>query len=470
MDDNNSLDRLTGDGETVRAVFEQAPVLLLAVDGPRLTFSAANAAYRQLYPKFALGVSVWDTSPEVIDQQIHEMFARVYQTGEPIDAREWRVQIDVDGTGVREFYFDMLVTPRLDTDGTVVGIQIVGQDATERVRSRQAIQQRARDLQDRYETVRDAGTAMQRALLSPDVPILPDADIAAAYLVATEDTAAGGDWFDVIARDDSDDVCLVVGDVVGHGVRAAAVMAQLRTAVRMQLHSGAGIAATLTAVDRFAATIPGADATTICVVRLDSSTGDIEYCTAGHPPPLVVTVEGSATYLQPTGARPLGVGDEFAVGTSHLAEGEVVLLYSDGLVERPGRQLPAGTAEIADIAARVLHPTVGFPLDPAQAPVQRLCSQAVEMLIRATGYSDDITLLAAQRRTPPTPLHADMPADDHAERSVRRQLREWLQAAGGDFVNGQILEHGHRIRRQRSRTRLRRNGTGPRRRRRDTAQ
>ena len=235
-------------------------------------------------------------------------------------------------------------------------------------------------------------------------------------------------------------VVLVVGDVVGHGVHAAAVMAQLRTATRMQLSTGAGIGQSLEAVDRFAADVAGAKSATVCVVRLNPTTGDLDYCTAGHPPPLVIGTDGTPRYLEPTGAGPLGSGRGFATRTAHLGVGDVVLLYSDGIIERPGRSPSASTAEVAYVTARVLGGQ-GSPLAPPQAPVQRLCSQALELLVRPTGYSDDVTLLAAQRRLPPPPLHVVLRADAHAEPTMRTQLRSWLRMLGADHTSGDVLEH-----------------------------
>ena len=125
---------------------------------------------------------------------------------------------------------------------------------------------------------------MQQALLAATVPVVPGADITADYLVATEDTAAGGDWFDAIALGDR--LVLIVGDVVGHGVEAAAVMSQLRTALRMQIVAGHSITEALEAVNRFREHVPGSNSATLCVGSLDHTTGEFQYCTAGHPPPL----------------------------------------------------------------------------------------------------------------------------------------------------------------------------------------
>ena len=127
---------------------------------------------------------------------------------------------------------------------------------------------------------------MQQALLAASVPVVPGADITAQYLVATEDTAAGGDWFDAIPLGDR--LVLIVGDVVGHGVEAAAVMSQLRTALRMQISQGDTVTQALEALDRFHEYVPGSKSATLCVGSLDFATGEFQYCTAGHPPPLLI--------------------------------------------------------------------------------------------------------------------------------------------------------------------------------------
>jgi len=171
-------------------------------------------------------------------------------------------------------------------------------DVTAQVHERRAAEARAAELSERYAQVRDLGILVQRALLSPSLPVLPGADIAAEYLVATQDTGAGGDWFEAMSGD-SGTAFLVVGDVVGHGVEAAAVMAQLRTAIRLELLAGKSITESLTAVDDFSKHVPGSKAATLCIGRLDTHTGAFEYCTAGHPPPLLIT-GGAARFLEPS--------------------------------------------------------------------------------------------------------------------------------------------------------------------------
>ena len=433
-------DKTVGRAEDVRRVFENVPITLVGLEGPDHRFIAANAAFRAFNPMFAaVGQPAREVYPELESQQIYEMFDRVYQTGEPQSGAEWRLQADYDGSGLEERFFDFLVTPRRRADGSIEGVQLVFEDVTKRVRARLAAEARVEELSERYRNVRDSATVMQQALLAPSVPVVPGADITAEYLVAAQDTAAGGDWFDAMALGDR--VVLIVGDVVGHGVEAAAVMSQLRTAVRMQIAAGHTIVEALEAVDRFHEQVPGSKSATLCIGSLDFATGEFQYCTAGHPPPLLVTGDASSRYVEPSGAGPLGSGTGFPVRTEVLNVGDSILLYTDGLIERPGRPPEASTAEFADLAANVASGVSGFLMDAPARPIDRICSETLELLLRSTGYSDDVTLLAAQRRTPPPPLRMTVDATIRAARTVRARLREWLSEIGADSADISDVVH-----------------------------
>ncbi len=433
-------DKTVGRAEDVRRVFENVPITLVGLEGPDHRFIAANAAFRAFNPMFAaVGQPAPEVYPELESQQIYEMFDRVYQTGEPQSGAEWRLQADYDGSGLEERFFDFLVTPRRRADGSIEGVQLVFEDVTNRVRARLAAEARVEELSERYRNVRDSATVMQQALLAPSVPVVPGADITAEYLVAAQDTAAGGDWFDAMALGDR--VVLIVGDVVGHGVEAAAVMSQLRTAVRMQIAAGHTIVEALEAVDRFHEQVPGSKSATLCIGSLDFATGEFQYCTAGHPPPLLVTGDASSRYVEPSGAGPLGSGTGFPVRTEVLNVGDSILLYTDGLIERPGRPPEASTAEFADLAANVASGVSGFLMDAPARPIDRICSETLELLLRSTGYSDDVTLLAAQRRTPPPPLRMTVDATIRAARTVRARLREWLSEIGADSADISDVVH-----------------------------
>jgi anti-anti-sigma factor len=422
-------DKTIGAADAVRRVFENIPAMLVGFEGPDHRFVAVDAAFLAISPTPApIGLPVREVYPELESQLVAGMFDQVYQTGEPQSGTEWRVQTDYGSGVIEDRFFDFVVTPRRREDGTIEGVQLLFDDVTGRVRARLSAEARMEELSERYRNVRDSATVMQQALLAPSVPVVPGADIAAEYLVAAEDTAAGGDWFDAVALGDR--LVLIVGDVVGHGVEAAAAMSQLRTALRMQISAGHTIVDALEAVDRFHEHVPGSNSATLCVGSLDFATGEFLYCTAGHPPPLLVSADAKARYAEPSGAGPLGSGAGFAVRTEVLDVGDSVLLYSDGLIERPGRPLGASTAEFADLAANIAGGNRGFVMDAPARPIERICSETLELLLRSTGYNDDVTLLAAQRRTPPPPLHMMPDSTVRAARTVRARLREWLSEIG----------------------------------------
>ena len=278
-------DKTVGAADDVRRIFENVPAMLIGLEGPDHRFVAVNAAYRALNPTFnPVGKLARDVYPELESQQIFQMLDRVYQTGE----RAIRGRVAAAGRlravresrrGTSTFSSPRALSGRIDR-----GCADHLRRRHSRVQARLAAEARMEELSERYRNVRDSAIVMQQALLAPSVPVVPGADITAQYLVATEDTAAGGDWFDAIALGDR--LVLIVGDVVGHGVEAAAVMSQLRTALRMQIFAGHTITEALEAVDRFHEHVPGSNSATLCVGSLDHATGEFQYCTAGHPPPL----------------------------------------------------------------------------------------------------------------------------------------------------------------------------------------
>ena len=156
---------------------------------------------------------------------------------------------------------------------------------------------------------------LQEALLPTALPVLPRARIAARYLVAGQEQAAGGDWFDAIPLDGGA-VALVVGDVVGHGLSASAAMGQLRAVLAELLAAEDDLGQVLRRTDAFAARMPSLRAATLVLVVLDPAAGTLRYTTCGHPPPLVIGVNGKARYLEGTGTGPLGTGSPPVLASS----------------------------------------------------------------------------------------------------------------------------------------------------------
>ena len=427
----DELSRRSGDPAFVQQLFEHAPRMLVGLTGPDLTIAAANAAARAFIAReHVVGTALLDSAPEVMGQRLAELYTEALATGLPQALHEWRVQFDLPDTGGQlDVVVDFTVTPMRAPDGSVSGLIVDVTDVTDKVRERQTTRDRQADAQRRFEQARDVIDALQRELLPAALPVLPRVQIAAAYLLADADSAAGGDWFDALPLPDGR-VALVVGDVVGHGVAASATMGQLRVLLHEQLATSGDVAAALTALDAAADRIRGARAATICVVVLDPRTGELTYCTAGHPAPLLLDTAGDARYLTPTGAGPVGVGGDFGpgvVGKDLLGDDELVLLYTDGILERPGRELSASTVELSQVAADAAAGRIFFR--DGGAPAERACTETLELLVRATGHSDDITLLAAQRVAAVPPLALQVPAVVRSLRRVREDLGRWLVEA-----------------------------------------
>jgi serine phosphatase RsbU (regulator of sigma subunit)/anti-sigma regulatory factor (Ser/Thr protein kinase)/anti-anti-sigma regulatory factor len=339
-------------------------------------------------------------------------------------------------------------------DGSLRGVITTGNLVTDIVQARLAARAEADESEQRYLRAQADVAALQRTLLPSHVPVLPRTALAAHYLVAAADQAAGGDWFDALQLPDGR-LALVVGDVVGHGIEASAAMGQLRAVLRELLNAATGLEGALTRLDAFAADVPAARAATVCVVLLDQRTGSLEYATLGHPPPLVVGGPDGGRYLAPTGSGPLGTSAAVpTVGGDVLGPQELLLLFSDGLVERPGRSATEGLAELRRLAAAVLANRV-LPAGAPEAAVDRVCEQCVEVLTR-TGSIDDVTVLAAQLRSaPPSPLHREVGRGVEL-RSLRAELGRWLAdlgADGEDVAGLQLavteavsnsIEHGYR--------------------------
>ena len=438
--DDDKLGQLTGDAEVVRDAFEQLPMVLVALDGPDHRLAAMNAAYRAFTGRSgAIGVAYRDAFPELAGQQVYELFDRVYATGEAETGTEWRAQIDLGPRGMREIFADFTVAPRRAADGSVNGLLVMATDVTDRVMEQRAAQRRAAEAERRNPAGRGIVAELQEALLPTALPVLPQARIAARYLVAGQEQAAGGDWFDAIPLDGGG-VALVVGDVVGHGVAASAAMGQLRAVLAELLAAEQDLRQVLRRSDAFAARTPSLRAATLALAVLDPATGRLRYATCGHPPPLVLGVDGTARYLTGTGTGPLGTGSTPMLASCVLAPGELVLLYSDGLIERPNRTIAEGMAELAAVAAdaaanrslvhlpnepRSIEPrSIEHGADPAMA--ERVCQLTVEMLTR-TGHTDDITALAAQRLADPVPaLHLSLPSERPSLTTARDAFAGWL--------------------------------------------
>ncbi|SDD40245.1 PAS domain S-box-containing protein [Geodermatophilus telluris] len=268
-----------------------------------------------------------------------------------------------------------------------------------------------------YRAQQDIASTLQRDLLPQELPRLDRLALAAEYLPGAAGTSAGGDWYDVVELGGGR-VAVAVGDVVGQGPAAAGVMGQLRSALSVALLQGSSPAEALELLDRFAARLPGARASTAACLVLDCEAGTVRWARAGHLPPLLLA-DGSATLLEDGAGAVLGaVGRRpYAEGSATVTPGATLLLYTDGLVERRGEPLDAGLERLRTAAAGLTA------VDPA-----RLTRALLAAVLDDSTPPDDVAVIAG-RLTPP-PVHETLPADPARLSRVRRTVTAWALAAG----------------------------------------
>ncbi len=287
---------------------------------------------------------------------------------------------------------------------------------------------------------RETALALQHAMLGPaDLPH----GFAVRYQAASWPLQVGGDWYDVVDLEDGR-IALIVGDCVGHGLAAAAVMGQLRSACRALLFDNPSPAAALARMDRFAARLPGAPCTTAVCAVLNPETGELVYSSAGHPPPIVVHADGSVRLLDDGHTLAMGIRPNRSrpEATVTLPARATLLLYTDGLVERRRISLDDGISRAATLVQ-----------DGRTSPLDDLANQIMSGLAPSGGYQDDVALLLYRQ---PAPLELKFPADASQLAPARASLRRWLTrsrlnpdqvvkvltAAGEAVANA--IEHGHR--------------------------
>ena len=287
---------------------------------------------------------------------------------------------------------------------------------------------------------RETALALQRAILGP--ARLP-AGFAARYEPANRPLEVGGDWYDIVELPDGR-IGIVVGDCVGHGLDAATVMGQLRSACRALLLQDASAAQTLTAMDRFAALIPGAICSTAFCGILDRDEGRLTYSSAGHPPGILALPDGRTQLLEDGRSLPLAVrpGTERTEASCTVPARAALLLYTDGLVERRRRSMDTGIAQ----AGAAVH-------RGAPAGVEDLATAIMTAMAPDGGYEDDVALVLYRH---PAPLELTFPADSAQLAPVRAALRTWLSRCGLNHKTMQdvlvaageacanAVEHGHR--------------------------
>jgi PAS domain S-box-containing protein len=235
------------------------------------------------------------------------------------------------------------------------------------------------------EQQREVAGALQAVSLPERLPEKGRLRLAAGYRPASEGADVGGDWYDAFELPGGQ-LALAVGDAAGHGLRAAAIMGQLRNALRGYLFDGHGPAGSLRRLDSLLAALePDAFATVVCIT-IDPTSGLGRWASAGHPAPVVVRANGAASVLVGEPAPPLGIAtiDGVCEHNLTLTTGDRLLLYTDGLIERRGADIEVGLAHL-QITAEQLR----FEKDTGRA-----CRTILDDML-AGEHDDDVCVLLA---------------------------------------------------------------------------
>ncbi|HEY2318935.1 MAG TPA: SpoIIE family protein phosphatase [Solirubrobacteraceae bacterium] len=264
---------------------------------------------------------------------------------------------------------------------------------------------------------------LQRSLLPKRLANVVGVETAARYLPASDEV--GGDWYDVfeLARGR---LGVAIGDVVGHGVGAAALMGQLRTALHAYAMHDLGPAKTLELVDRYVQSMPDYAMATASYAVIEPDTGEVKIASAGHLPAIVVGRDGGRV-VEIAPSAPLGAFSYGRVQEHELVvePGETLVLYTDGLIERPGTPLTDSIEELV----RVVH---------GPRSVEDLVLRAVEEMVPPGGLRDDMAIVAIQNREIDEELRLRLRADPKVLAEIRHLLRRWLRHQGAN--DSQTLE------------------------------
>ena len=244
---------------------------------------------------------------------------------------------------------------------------------------------------ERYAQEHLIAETLQRSMLPSDLPLVRGLSLAARYVAGGGGTQVGGDWYDTVTMDDGR-LMLAVGDVVGRGPRAAAVMGQLRTAMRAYALQQLPATVMMRSLDLLLQDVSEDSLATAACVMLDPRTGEMELVLAGHPPPLVIGAAGETRFLSADPHSPMGVRPAplYLSSLAALDDGETLLIFTDGLVESRSRPVGEGLAELA----RRLH-RVGHAMG-----AEEICDTVLEEMVSGGG-DDDVALLAVRRHPRP---------------------------------------------------------------------
>ncbi|MEE1839762.1 SpoIIE family protein phosphatase [Streptomyces sp. NPDC007076] len=374
-------------------ILGQLPALVALVYGPDHRIAYVNDAYTAAFGPRPVGAAAAEAMPELHELSLLPLMDQVLRSGTPRTVKSRKVRsgnsytvtctpVHRGGEGEggggdpgKQHRTDKRARGR--ARGGEDGVLVYAADVTDHAEAAE----RLRTSERRH---RETAVTLQRSLLPQELEQPDDLRIAATYQPGGTDAAVGGDWYDVITLG-AGRTALVIGDVMGRGVRAAAVMGQLRTAVRAYARLDLPPHEVLQLLDGLAAEIDASQIATCAYAVHDPNEGRLVYSSAGHLPILVCHEDGTVHRAEDPTGPPLGTGGWIHTsGTIGLPPGSTAVLYTDGLVERRSEDIDEGVAALE----RALSGAKGSP--------QVVCDRLIRSLGVTAEHDDDVAVLVVQ--------------------------------------------------------------------------
>ena len=369
------------DALSVHDLLGQVPALAAVVHGADHRVAYVNDAYTAVFGHRVQGEAARDALPELVELGLLPLMDQVLRSGKPRTVKSRRVagaadsREGLDGREPRDAFYTFTCTP-ITADGEN-GVLIFAADVTDQVE----VAERLRASERRQ---REAAVTLQHSLLPQELEQPDDLRVAATYQPGGTEAAVGGDWYDVITLG-AGRTALVIGDVMGRGVRAAAVMGQLRTAVRAYARLDLPPHEVLQLLDGLAAEIDSSQIATCVYAVHDPNEGLLHYASAGHPPIIVRDADGAVQRAPDPTGPPLGTGGWVHTSCSlPLTPGSCAVLYTDGLVERRDADIDTGVATLE----RAFAGATGSP--------EIVCDRLLRSLGITAEHDDDVAVLVLQ--------------------------------------------------------------------------
>ncbi|MFD7923807.1 SpoIIE family protein phosphatase [Streptomyces sp. NPDC059740] len=379
----------TVDGLSVHDILGKVPALVAVVYGPEHRIAYVNHAYAVVFGERPAGATAADALPELDELGLLTLLDQVLRSGRPRTVKSRRVPGGAGQGGSRDGYYTFTCTPiEVSASGpapdpevacvtTHRGVLVFGAEVTDQVEAAERLRAAER-------RQREAAVTLQRSLLPQELEQPDDLRVAATYQPGGTEAAVGGDWYDVITLG-AGRTALVIGDVMGRGVRAAAVMGQLRTAVRAYARLDLPPHEVLQLLDGLAAEIDASQIATCVYAVHDPNEERLVYASAGHLPLLVRDADGTVRRAEEPTGPPLGTGGWLHTsGTIAFGPGASAALYTDGLVERRDKDIDDGVAALADA------------FSGAEGAPEIVCARLLRSLGITEDHDDDVAVLVLQ--------------------------------------------------------------------------